>query len=406
MNFARNKVYFGILGILSVVLVVLLVQTALGKETPGRKDKDQKPQTQTEAPAVLQVNAYPKVNALMNKYYDASTHGNTETLKEIVKPFGESDIASATRKSEFIEEYTNITCYTENGVEEGTYIVFATYDLKFPNVDTAAPGMETWFVFTDENGDLYINNDQSQIGEQLLAQLQDLMEREDVKKLSQDVENKFASALQTDPNLQALCEQMGASVNTETDESAAPSDKPDASTAPVTPVPVGDVQKEWMVVVDAEMFSEPKDGQSVGIIPAGTTVWVIQNVQGGFSYIEKDGGNYYVKTAYMSAFELVDQEITATVNYYASCSDAAPVMGTITSDQPCYCSLKFANGWGQIIIDGQKIYVKNIDSLLGGGSTESPSPSPKPSEGTSEKPDEENGGEDLQDTVDANENDE
>ncbi len=412
-NIARNKVWFSLLGILSIVLVVLLAQTALGKNEQSSKPKKTE-QKQTEAPAGLQMNAYPKVNALMNKYYDASTHGNTETLKEIIKPFTESDEAAATRKSGFIEEYTNITCYTELGVDPDTYIVFVNYDLKFPNVDTPAPGLETWFVCTDEQGELYINNDQSQLSQELLNQLQELMERDDVKSLSQQVELKFAQALEKDPNLKALCEQMGADVNAASGTEA-PSQSPSADATqapPATAVPIGDVKNEWMTIMDVELYAEPKEGQAVTAIPAGTTLWVDQHVEGGFSFVEKDGTTGYVKTAGIADYELVDQEITATVNYYGSCSDGAQVMGTITSDTPYYCTLKFTNGWGQILVDGQKVYVKNIDSLLGtGGNAAQPSvgengtapaasASPAPSQSPAPETDA-----DENDTVDANEND-
>ncbi len=360
MNLAKNKVWFSLLGILGVVLVVLLVQTALGKG--GNKPRKEKENVSTEAPEEgLKVNAYPKVNALMQKYYQASTHGNTEALKEIVKPFTEADETAATRKSGFVEEYQNLTCYTEDGADQDTYIVFAVYDLKFPNVDTPAPGLETWVVCTDADGGLFINKDQSLLSETMETQIQNLMEREDVKQLNADVESRFATALQADANLNSLYEQMGGQTLGTPSGTAAP-----GGTDPnATPAPVGDVKKEMMAIIDLDIYRNPQEGEAIDNISVGKTLWVDSNVEGGYSYVDKEGVTGYVRTAGLADYEPVDEEITATINYYGSCSPAAPVVGTITSDRPYYCTLKFDNGWRQILVDDQKVYIKESD-LTGG----------------------------------------
>ncbi len=392
MNLARNKVWFSLLGVLSVILVVLLVQTALGKDgDPSGKE----PAKQTEAPEEgLKVNAYPKVNALIQKYYSASTHGNVETLKQIVVPFTDQDQAVAVRKSEFVESYENINCYTEDGVDPNTYIAFVNYDLKFPNVDTPAPGLEAWIIFTDEKGELYINNDRSTLSEAMESQIQSLEARDDVKALMQDVENRMAQALQADPNLRALCEQMG--MTDSAGEGTTPPDDSD-TTVTATPAPVGDVKKEMMAVMNLEIYADAQKSSVVDSISVGSTLWADQNIEGGLTLIDRNGITGYVQTSGLAAFETVDEELTVTVNYYSSCDPSGTVAGTITSDSPCYCSLRFDNGWRQLIVNGNKVYVKEADlGITSPAVTQTPEPkasaSPTPSESpapSTEKPKEE-----------------
>ncbi len=355
-NFSRSKIWFYMLGVLSIVLVVLLVQTAFADGS----DKDSKPNTKTENKEEgLQVNGHPKVNALIEKYFLASTHGNTGTLKEIIRPFTESDEAAAARKSEFVESYDNITCYTEDGVDEGTYVVFVYYDLKFPEVDTSVPGLETWIVSSDENGNLFINKDMESISEDMSTQIEELLKREDVVQLFESVDAKMQEALLADENLKALYEQMGgkSAEKEKLEEDDGTSQKTEATEAPV-----GQVEREMVAVVELEIFEKPSEDDSpIGKLSVGSFVWVDKNVEGGFSYVDKDGTVGYVKTSGLATYQPVDEEIKATINYYSSCDSDAPVMGTITSDKSYYCTLEYSNGWRQIIVNDTKVYIKKSD---------------------------------------------
>ena len=60
--------------------------------------------------------------------------------------------------SQFYEEYQNIKCYTKHGLSKDSFIVSACFDIKFTNQEVTAPSMVLFYVQTDENGKLYINN--------------------------------------------------------------------------------------------------------------------------------------------------------------------------------------------------------------------------------------------------------
>lgn len=378
-NFRRSKIWFYMLGVLTVILVVLLVQTAFADGTArGKANKGDK--TQEEG---LLVNEYPKVNALAEKYFAAVMNGNIDTLKEIVIPFSESDQAAATRISEFVESYDDLNCYTEDGVDENTYIAFVSYQLKFPEVDTPAPALETWIISTDESGSLYINRDMSTLSDDMKTQLEELLVREDVKKLFSDVDAKMLEALNADESLKSLYQQMGGNPeDVAQEEEDKDKDKEEKEEPKVTEAPVGKVEREMVAAVELEIYEKPsEDDNPLGKLSVGSFVWVDKNVEGGYSYVDKDGVTGYVHTSGLVTYKAVDEEIKATVNYYSSCDPDAPVMGTITSDKSYYCSLEFSNGWRQIIVNDTKVYVKVSDLGL-----EEEAATEKPKEKETEKP--------------------
>lgn len=372
-NFKRSKPWFYALGVLSVLLVVLLVQVAVADDNGDRQ------KTQSQKEEGLELNSDPKINALAEKYFSASMRGNTDVLKEIVKPFSESDQAAALRKSEFIESYDDIKCYKENGIDEGNYIVFVTYDLKFPEVDTMVPGLETWVVSTDDNGDLFINKDMESISDAMNEQIETLLARKDVVALFNDVNAKMAEALKADEQLKSLYQQMGG--NAEEAVSENEQDTTSTKEPQETEAPVGTVEREMVAVVELEIYENPsQDDSPLGKLSVGSFVWVDKNVQGGFSYVDKDGTVGYVLTSGLATYQAVDEEIKATVNYYSSCDANAPVMGTITSDNSYYCTLEYSNGWRQIVVNDTKVYVKKSDLGLTEDTSQQATDAPKATE--------------------------
>ena len=61
-------------------------------------------------------------------------------MKELTDAFSKTDETKVTN-ADYIEEYRNVEVYTKPGLDENTYVVFASYDLKFKDVETPAPGL-------------------------------------------------------------------------------------------------------------------------------------------------------------------------------------------------------------------------------------------------------------------------
>ncbi|MGB8452589.1 MAG: hypothetical protein WCD89_09675 [Anaerocolumna sp.] len=104
----------------------------------------------------LEKDAYEEINKLIEEYFNAKLKNDVDSFKPLVNDIKFLDMEDNARKTQYIEAYKNITCYTKQGLEEGTLIVYAYYDVKFTDIETLAPGMDQFFIKENDNGGPYI----------------------------------------------------------------------------------------------------------------------------------------------------------------------------------------------------------------------------------------------------------
>ena len=108
--------------------------------------------------AEFEVDAYEDVNSLITEYFEAYIAADVEALAQMAIPMSEMEKSYITTMSPFYEEYQNITCYTKQGLSKDSYIVSVCFDIKFADIEETAPSMVLFYVQTDKEGSLYINN--------------------------------------------------------------------------------------------------------------------------------------------------------------------------------------------------------------------------------------------------------
>ncbi len=156
----EHKRYVGTAG-LFVVFVVVLIFFAGPEFNAERIAKLNSIEVSGEdyvPDAKFEVDAYPELNALIEAYFDAYVVADLPTLESLVTPLTDMEKSYITAMSQFYEEYRNIKCYTKHGLSKDSYIVSACFDIKFTNQEVTAPSMVLFYVQTDDNGELYINN--------------------------------------------------------------------------------------------------------------------------------------------------------------------------------------------------------------------------------------------------------
>ena len=79
----------------------------------------------------LNKNAVPEVNELLQQYYQAAADGDMDTLNTLVNTYDEDTQIYLEKMSGHIEYYQNVACYTKPGPVDGSYIVYAYYEVKF-----------------------------------------------------------------------------------------------------------------------------------------------------------------------------------------------------------------------------------------------------------------------------------
>lgn len=142
-----------------------------------------------------------EITALMNTYYTALGGKNMEVLKTVVDDLSEEEQAQIAAETN-IEGYQNITAYTFNGQQEGTYVVIAGYLCKYRDISTMAPGLCQMYVYTNTEGKLVIAAEVED--EAVNNYMSDILKQPEVKQLIADTQEAYEAARASDAKLDAL----------------------------------------------------------------------------------------------------------------------------------------------------------------------------------------------------------
>ena len=152
---ARKNLRMIIIGIAAVIVVICLLAFGVRRHM-DQKAAENREQSLTEQEYEKDENE--QVNELITEYYTCYAAGDTDSILKIAYPMSDAEKSYIQMYSGYVEEYQDITCYTKTGAEDGSYVVSASFEVKYQDVGTAAPGMDFFYVRTDENGEFYIDN--------------------------------------------------------------------------------------------------------------------------------------------------------------------------------------------------------------------------------------------------------
>ena len=282
-----------------VASAALLGHRSASQNTDENSSADSTSETSQEA--ALEENAYPAVNELMRTYFDAYADGDTDTIASISSGLSETEKIQIRAVSEYIDSYPQIDVYTKPGPADGSYICYVVTEMKFEDQDTLIPGMQTMYVCTNDQGSLYINEDESD--SDAAAYIKQVSEESDVVDLSNRVQEEYNSLMAENPDLKsyiddtynqiqvAVAEALGnaEASGTSIDSTSGTSD---TSASGVTALKANDV-----VNVRA---SASEDADVLGQTVSGDTYTLIEEQDDGWSQIEFDGQTGYVKTEYFT----------------------------------------------------------------------------------------------------------
>lgn len=217
VTFCKNNIRYISAGILTVVLVVVLAVTAAQNgKVNDKKEKELQGQT-VDATEGYEVNKNKELNKLITKYYKLYAEGKADKLSEIAIPVSDMEKSYIEMMGNHVESYSNIDCYTKKGLEEGSYLVSATFEMKFDGVEGKLPGMDFFYVKANEEGKLYIDNLYSSFNSEMKEQETDakvaalinkFKEASDVKELQADFQNRYTQAVSADKELQAMVDRV------------------------------------------------------------------------------------------------------------------------------------------------------------------------------------------------------
>ena len=152
-------------GVLFIAMVIVLVKCTGSQKTPTEPVQDEQTTDQADLAEEFQVDAVPEINTLVADYYKAYQEGDIDALETLAQPISDTEKSYIKLFSEYVESYDNLKCYTKSGLGEGEYVVSVYLEMKFKGVETTAPGLDFFYVRTDETGKPYIDNAYSQFNQ-------------------------------------------------------------------------------------------------------------------------------------------------------------------------------------------------------------------------------------------------
>jgi uncharacterized protein YgiM (DUF1202 family) len=267
----------------------------------------------------MEENAYPDVNALVEKYYAALAEGDEDTLLEIYRGLDETEILKSVAASEYIEKFDNITVYTKPGPVEGSYAAYVYNEVKLYDYDGYLPGLETLYICTDENGDLYFNGDIADANE--IEYLKQINVQADVIDLNNKVASSYNEMVSADEKLAEILTKMRAALQVSVGEALATSEgasteedgSAEASEEESTEPEVKTVTTRTIKATDV-INIRSSDSETADVLDKtekGQEFKELEALANGWSKIEYKGKTAYVKTEF---FDVVSTETVEVEN--------------------------------------------------------------------------------------------
>lgn len=379
-----NFKYF-VVGGLFLVLVIILIIFLLTRGTDVATEETESPidaiTSSVEVPKdKYKVDEFVNVNSICTSYMDAMSVGDSATMASLSNALSDERRAFFEAQAQYIGQYSDYHFYTKVGPEENSYLVLVTYNLLISGDANKVPALCSLYVCTDPaSGTLYINN--SDLSSDDEAYILALASQDDFKKLQDDVQLEYNELMDSNSELSSRVSELRNQINTdvqakleakkqaETEAAAAQAAEAAAAekAASATTVKATDV-----VNIRASASTE---ADSLGKASQGQEFTRYEVMENGWSKIEYNGQEAYIKTEYLEEVAPAGGDASAegeqpagrepgatikvkeNVKIRAGASTDSEVLG-LAQNGDTFTLVEEANGWCKITHDGKDAYIK------------------------------------------------
>ena len=214
-----NKKYVGVAGVLLGLIIILIVVVAGGDN--GKKDNSE---TETQVQISVEDFEFEKdytddskdeISKLLTDYYNAYVSDDLDTLGKLAYPMTDNEKSYIGVVSQYYEAISDVTPYTKSGLEKGSYFVSVQNNIKFYGVNTVAPTLDFFYIETDKDGNLYINNvysnfnrtyEEEPLEDDVLELIGKYTASSEFAELQESVQQSYEDAVGKDADLKAMLE--------------------------------------------------------------------------------------------------------------------------------------------------------------------------------------------------------
>lgn len=309
----NKKVALVVASFFVIVIVAVVISSMAGKHTATQEaaavteETAEEPTSTVEVPEeALEEDAHPAVNELVHTYYQALADGNVDTIRSIKNYSDDKEEIKIQKKSEFIENYPVIKVYTKQGPEEGSFVVYSYYEVKFLNYESTAPGLNTLYVCQDDTGKYYIND--GKLSQNTIDYLKRISAQNDVIDLFNQVQVQYNEVKTEDVELSAFLDELpnlltssvGEALAQLEAENAKAEEPEEVTEEPEATIVVTKVKTTDVVNVRS---SDSETADKLGKAQLGQVFDLVEAKVNGWSHIIYEGKDAYIKSDYLETAE-------------------------------------------------------------------------------------------------------
>jgi uncharacterized protein YgiM (DUF1202 family) len=332
----------------------------------------------------LEENAYPEINQVVKTYYDAQASGDIETISSLNTYLNDIEKIRVEELSKYIENYPVLDVYTKPGLTENTYVAYVYSEVKFSDAEQLLPGMQTYYIGTDENGNYFVNDGTN--NDTVWNYIKEVTLQDDVVDLNNKVAVEYNELLANDDELNEFVAYLKDKINEEVGEVLAETEVPaeetenegeseetDTETAEASVSVVQTVRATDVVNIRT---SDSETADKIDKAQVGQEFTLLEQRGNGWSKVEYNGKEAYIKSEYLETVSEVTVETSAdnsadntqtngtvtvkeNVKVRKSASTSAESLGTVYVGTKLDLIMKQADGWTKIKYNGETAYVKS-----------------------------------------------
>lgn len=386
----NSKLLFPVILIAAVAATVTLALRAGNEDELGQSlsslpeelSLEASPTPEPEADpkdATMEMNTNGELYTLIATYYNAFATGDVDTIKGICTYMEETEEIRIPEMAKYVESYPLIEIYTKPGPRENSYLAYVYFHMTVTGFEEEVPGMDTFYVCTNEDGSLYLNTDEV-VPDAELEYIREMNLQDDVVELNNQTNVECNEIFLENADLFYYVQELVADVKKTTGETLAAQTTGTVDPAvqegegdtsegggegeqPVEPAALQPTSGTATTTVNVRA-SDSEQAEKIGKVSGGTEVPIVAQQLNGWTHILYEGKDGYIKSEFLSVAETADSsqvigQVTATtnINVRLAPSQDASKLGILTSGDQVDL-LERADGWCKVIYNGQVGYVK------------------------------------------------
>lgn len=404
----HNKIVMPIVLVVCVLITILVAVNANHREALEKEAQQAAMAVASEGSSIsveglgtpsfeLEENAHPEINNLIRTYYDAQAQGDVETISSLNTYLNEIETIRVQELSKYIESYPVLNVYTKPGLVENAYVAYVYSEVKFVDADQLLPGMQTYYIGLDENGNYFIND--GTYDDSVWNYIKEVTLQDDVVDLNNKVVVEYNDLLAEDEELNEFIAYLKEKINEDVGEILAQVEQAEAGETEIEVASNNEEAAEGMAQTAVKTVratdvvnirsSDSEEADKIDKAQIGQEFTLLEEKGNGWSKVSYNDGEAYIKSDYLEfvseealtadASETSDSEespedvqstssndtasgtvkVMESVKVRKSASTSSDALGTVYAGDELELIMKQADGWTKVKYNGQTAYVKS-----------------------------------------------